>query len=467
MRSARVIHCTFYFSFLKEVSILRFDRSVTTVYDGTKKITLISLMIPLLMQRIFVQLYGTANVILLSGFSEIAVSASSVANQVHDISTVLLSMITTGTVILSSIEIGAGNHRRAASFAGTGSIATFLVGCILALINFTFAEKFLYAMNLRGETLELACQYFKVRALFLPTAGLLNFFSQMLICNGYSKYTLAVGVFSNLLNFGLSYAALYAGFEFMSPISRVGLAAETAQILGIIAAVLLFRYKKCPYAFNFEFRKIFKILKLGIPGAMVSLMFRIAQTVTTGFVALMGDDVINTKVFIGNVVAYVPLLGLAIGSSNMVFMGRFKGAGDLEKANICHRQNRAIAVTCNIVLSLLVFAFHRPLMMLFTSNEAIIDAAGLIFFLDLFVQIPRAINNVSESSLCANGDVKTTFFTSTLSCWLGSVALSYVLCVVFNMGLVGLWIAFAVDESIKAIIYIFRWRSGKWKNIKV
>lgn len=438
-----------------------------TVYDGTKKITLISLIIPLLMQRIFDQLYGTANVILLSGYSETAVSASSVANQVLDISIVLLAMITTGTVIHTSIEIGADNARKAGSFAGTGSVSVFVAGCALAAINFFAAEPLLYAMNLRGQTLQLACQYFRVRALFLPVSGMLNFLNQLLICNGFSKYTLTVGISSNLLNFFFSFLAIYSGISIMSPISQVGMAAGLAQVCGIVLAVILFKRKNCPYAFEFVPGRLFKILMLGVPGAMVSLMFRIAQTITTSFVAMMGDNVINTKVFIGNVVAYVPLLGLAIGSANMVFMGRFKGAGELEKADICYRQNRAIAVALNTVLSLLVFAFHRPLMMMFTSNEEIISAAGIIFALDLFVEIPRAINNISEGSLSANGDVKTTFFTSTLSCWLGSVALSYVFCVVFNMGLVGLWLAFIADESIKAIIYIFRWRSGRWKNIKI
>ena len=151
----------------------------------------------------------------------------------------------------------------------------------------------------------------------------------------------------------------------------------------------------------------------------------------------------------------------------MVFMGRYKGSGDTEKSNITHRQNRALGFACNLALSLLVLIFHRPLMMLFTSDTDIINASGIIFLIDIFVQLPRAINNISESSLSANGDVKITFLTSTLSCWLGSVALSYLLCVVFNMGLVGLWIAFAADETIKSIIYIFRWRSGKWKNIDV
>ncbi len=446
---------------------LRYDRSLTSIEKDGKKINLVSLIIPILMQHIFMQLYGTANTILLSGFLDIAVSASSVANQVLDISTVILTMVSTGTVILSSIELGAGDRDKAAKYAGTGAFTVLFVSIVLAVVNLIAAEPLLSMVNLRGETLALACDYLRMRALFLPAVGLMNFFNQLLICNGYSKYTLAVGVFSNLINFSLSYVALYSDISLTSPIEQVALAAGIAQILGLGSALLFFKLRDCPFTASYRARSMVKIIKLGVPGAMVSLMFRIAQTVTTGFVALMGDDVINTKVYINNIVAYIPLLGYSISSANMVFMGRYKGSGELEKADKLFRQNRALAFCCNLILSLTVLVFHRPLMSLFTSNTELIDAAGKIFLIDLFVQLPRSINNISESSLSANGDVKVTFITSTFSCWLGSVALSYLLCVVLGWGLEGLWIAFAADETFKSIVYIFRWRTGKWRNIDI
>ena len=424
-------------------------------------------MVPLLMQHIFTQLYGTANTILLSGFLDTAVSASSVANQIFDISIVILTMVGTGTVILTSIELGAGNREKAAEYAGTGAFTVLATSVLLSAVNIFAAESLLGMVNLRGETLDLACDYLRVRALFLPAIGLLSFFNSLLICNGYSKFTLIVGVSSNLINFLLSYVALYSGISFSTPIERVAIAAGAAQLIGLLLSFAFFKLKSCPFSLTYRLRNMVKIIKLGVPGAMVSLMFRIAQTVTTGFVALMGDSVINTKVYINNIVAYIPLVGYSIGSANMVFMGRYKGAGEFDKADRLFRQNRAIAFCCNLALSLTVLALHRPLMSMFTSDSAIIDAAGMIFLIDLLVQLPRAINNISEGALSANGDVKITFITSTLSCWLGSVALSYVLCVLLGWGLIGLWLAFAADETMKSIIYIFRWRSGKWRNIDI
>jgi Na+-driven multidrug efflux pump len=36
-----------------------------------------------------------------------------------------------------------------------------------------------------------------------------------------------------------------------------------------------------------------------------------------------------------------------------------------------------------------------------------------------------------------------------------------------EMGLVGIWIAMAMDECVRAVIFIYRWRSGAWKKRKL
>ena len=41
-------------------------------------------------------------------------------------------------------------------------------------------------------------------------------------------------------------------------------------------------------------------------------------------------------------------------------------------------------------------------------------------------------------------------------------SLSYVIGIPLGYGLVGMWIGFALDENIRGIILMRRWRSGKW-----
>lgn len=48
--------------------------------------------------------------------------------------------------------------------------------------------------------------------------------------------------------------------------------------------------------------------------------------------------------------------------------------------------------------------------------------------------------------------------------WSIAVGLSYVIGIPLGYGLVGMWIGFALDENIRGIILMRRWRSGKWRN---
>ena len=46
--------------------------------------------------------------------------------------------------------------------------------------------------------------------------------------------------------------------------------------------------------------------------------------------------------------------------------------------------------------------------------------------------------------------------------WLVSVGLSYLLGIHWGYGLLGMWVSFMLDENIRGIIFIYRWRSLKW-----
>ena len=48
--------------------------------------------------------------------------------------------------------------------------------------------------------------------------------------------------------------------------------------------------------------------------------------------------------------------------------------------------------------------------------------------------------------------------------WTFGVGLAYILGVKLNLGLVGVWISFAIDEWFRAILVLIRWKTGKWKG---
>ncbi|MBQ3150572.1 MAG: hypothetical protein IJB86_04935 [Clostridia bacterium] len=447
---------------------LRNPLKIYGIQDENKKLTLLSIAFPLLFQSILNQFYGTLGTMQLSGYSDIAVSASSIANSVLNIFVMIINMVINGTIILSAVAIGAKQRDKTAGYAGTGAVTVVLLALLISTFGFFFAEDLMILMNLEGEALTFAAAYFRTRVLFFPLTALSSLFNSLIICNGMPKITVYIGFFCSTVSLVLGYIVLYTRIESMiNPMYSMALVANFVQIISLTLTIIVYMKNKLAFSLSFTPKYSAKIFKLGIPGGMALFMYMLAQTITTSFVADMGIDVINTKIYITNIISYVPMLGNSLAQATSVFMGRFRGAGSFRSMKILYRQNILLTISVNILLSVIVLILHKPLISIFTDNPNIIAATMLIFILDIFVEIPRAVNNISENSLNPNGDVKITFITSTLSCWLGSVALSYVLCVLLDLQLVGIWIAFIADESIKAMIYLFRWKSNKWQKTKI
>lgn len=49
--------------------------------------------------------------------------------------------------------------------------------------------------------------------------------------------------------------------------------------------------------------------------------------------------------------------------------------------------------------------------------------------------------------------------------WGVAVVLSYILGVVFGLGLIGVWIAFIADEWLRGLLMLKRWKSKKWTKM--
>lgn len=101
------------------------------------------------------------------------------------------------------------------------------------------------------------------------------------------------------------------------------------------------------------------------------------------------------------------------------------------------------------------------------TNHDIIELGSILLLLTALVEPGRAFNAVVINSLRAAGDVNFPVFIGVLSMWGISVPLAYMLGIHVGLGLVGIWIAFIVDEWLRGVLMLFRWRQGKWRNIVV
>lgn len=99
------------------------------------------------------------------------------------------------------------------------------------------------------------------------------------------------------------------------------------------------------------------------------------------------------------------------------------------------------------------------------------ETKSLVFWLVLIHNVFNAaaypFSGALSNGLRAAGDVKFTMYVSIASTIAGRLLLSYLLGIVFHLGVVGVAIAMVCDWSIRAVIFIWRQKSGKWKSFRV
>ena len=64
----------------------------------------------------------------------------------------------------------------------------------------------------------------------------------------------------------------------------------------------------------------------------------------------------------------------------------------------------------------------------------------------------------------AAGDAKMCMIISVISMWIFRIIFSYILGKYVGMGVLGVWGAMVIDWIVRAICFVIRYFSGRWKH---
>jgi len=442
-----------------------FNISQLYIIENGKHISVSSLAFPTLLQHILLSVIGTINTAMISGYAENAVGATTAASQVVTLACTVTAMITVGTNVMVNIELGRGDRKAAARYAGASLILSSLLGMCISIIFVCFSTEILEFMNITDDALSYGSSYLRIYGGALVLQVISNSLTSLLICYGHTMKTMAKSIAATLI--GVLFGYLFLKIDLIPEIDgtvAIALGNVISFVFNLAITCLLLLKARIPISLDINYHTVLRILKVGVPGGASGISYMLAQTITTSFMADIGILSLNTKSYVGSIVQYTYFVSAALATGVQIMMGRYAGRGDSSSMKKLASSSLKIAVLSNGICSLAVLIFHRPLLGIFTDNPDVLALASLIFVIDIFVEIIRAVNHVMESSLNASRDVCVTLTASILSCWFGSVFLSYLFGIRLGMGLSGCWLAFAIDELIKATIYVIRWRSGRWRQ---
>ena len=113
-----------------------------------RKMTILSLALPILAELVLRNLMGTVNVFLLSSYSDGAVAAVGVANQVMNVVTIAFNVISAGTAVVVNQALGGERYREAAHIAMNALTVGVGLGLVVSGVMVAGAPTFMTLLGL-------------------------------------------------------------------------------------------------------------------------------------------------------------------------------------------------------------------------------------------------------------------------------------------------------------------------------
>ena len=165
-----------------------------------------------------------------------------------------------------------------------------------------------------------------------------------------------------------------------------------------------------------------------------------------------------------NMIMFVYLFCVSITQGGNILVGHLVGQWRHQAAYLLGNYFFRLAMIVTVSGSILLALAGSAVLHAFTENEEIIRMGVWVLVVDIFLEIGRTSNIFAGSTLRATGDTVYPFVVGIIFQWSIAVGLSYIIGIPLGYGLVGMWIGFAIDENIRGVILLHRWRSGKWRS---
>lgn len=427
--------------------------------------------IPIFIELLLQMLVGNIDQVMVSHFSQDGVGAIGNANQILNIVIIVLSVMSIGTTVLISRYLGAKDERRITEVVNTSLLLMGIVCIAITAALFVFCNPILEWMKVPDMIMKETVSYMLVVGAFVILQGLYMTFAAVLRSYTLMKEVMYVAVIMNILNI-IGNAILINGYLGFPQFGILGSAISTncSRFLGLCMMFWLFKKNinadlSIKHLKPFPWKTTQNILHISVPSGAEQLSYHVSQIFIMKFTNFFGTMVITTKVYCSMFANVAFIYSMALSQATQIFVSYLIGANFLKRVNSRVWVTVLMSIVISVGISTILYLNSDLVFGIFTDNPDILKLGKQILFVEIFLEIGRAINIVMTRALIAVEDPKFPAVMCVISAWTIGVGGGYILGVKMGYGLVGIWCAMTCDEIFRGVIFLLRFRYGKWWNM--
>lgn len=330
-----------------------------------KKIILFSL--PLMLTGILQLLYNTADLIVVSNFSNDpnALGAVGSTSSLINLIVNLFMGLSVGTNVLCARYFASKNYDGVQKVVHTAVLTSLITGLGLGIFGFFMSKLFLTWMS---NPLPASVTYLKIYFIGLPFNMLYNFAAAILRGVGDTRRPLYFLSIAGIINFLLN---LLFVIVFKMSVAGVALATIISQLISAILIMnCLIKTKEC-YHFSLSKLKISKkelleITRIGLPAGIQGSIFSISNVLIQSSVNAFGDIVINGNTAASSLEGFVYTSMNSVYNAALSFTSQNVGAKRKENIKKIVLYSLAVVVMIGVVMGGSMFIFGNTVLKAYT-----------------------------------------------------------------------------------------------------
>lgn len=286
-----------------------------------------------------------------------------------------------GVNVLVSRYYGAKQEKHLSETVHTAMAVSLASGVVLAILGVAVSPMLLKLMGSPKEVLPLATVYLRVYFVGMPALMLYNFGAAILRSIGDTRRPLLFLIIAGITNVVLN---LVFVIVFHWSVFGVGLATVISQVISATLVVLCLTRETG--AIRVEFRKIriykdkiLKILQIGLPAGIQSILFSLSNVVIQSAVNSFGATVVAGNSAAANIEGFVYVAMNAFYQANISFTSQNMGAGKYKRLNRILLTAEGCVIAVGLIAGGACYLFGPTLLTLYTDSPNVI-AAGMIRF---------------------------------------------------------------------------------------
>ena len=333
--------------------------------------------LPVALTGILQQCFNAADVAVVGSF----VGANAMAAVSSNSSLILLIVglfqgLSMGSNVVIAQYIGQRDNTKVRKAVHTSVLLSVLSGFIVLILGEILAVPMLKLMNVPDTVLPLSTIYLRIYFAGMPVIMLYNFESAIFRSFGDTRTPLISLIISGVIN-----VILNLFFVLVCGMSVEGVAIATVIANIISSGYLFIRMMKSEGLIGISFREmaldgsiVNHIISIGVPAGLQGMVFSISNVVVQSGINSLGETVMagSGAAFNIEIIAYFVINGF--GQASVTFMGQNYGHGDKGRCRRVFKRCFWMDVGIAIAISGILLLCGRPLLHLFNSDAAVIDA---------------------------------------------------------------------------------------------